>query len=335
MMVGFEGDVVPAELRAYLKGGAPCGIVLFRRNLTSTEGSATLLRDLRSLWPSGASTPLFAVDQEGGRVQRLKPPHCPEIAPMPPAGSLAELGDLAATEASGALAGRQLSSLGFNLDFAPVLDVDSNPDNPIIGDRAFGHDPQTVVRHALAWARGLESSGVLPCGKHFPGHGDTDQDSHLTLPKLSLDLERLSEIELPPFQAAVDAGFGAMMSAHIVFERLDDQWPATLSDRVLPTLLRDRLSYDGVVFSDDLEMAAIDAHHDAETIARQGLRAGIDVFLVCRRLDRAAEIRDALVEVACSTPALLACLERAAERVQALRARAMDHASSPFMGVAG
>jgi len=334
MMVGFEGEDVTPELRGYVERGAPCGIVLFRRNLPSTDQSAALLRDLRRLWTDDAATPLFAVDQEGGRVQRLKPPHCPEIAAMPPAGLLAQEDDLERTRASGALAGRQLRSLGFNLDFAPVLDVDSNPANPIIGDRAFGHDPQTVIRHALAWAEGLEGEGVLACGKHFPGHGDTDQDSHLTLPRLPHDLERLTRLELPPFEAAVRAGLGAIMSAHIVFEALDDRWPATLSERVLPALLRERLGYQGVVFSDDLEMAAIDAHHDAMTIARQGLAAGIDIFLVCRRLDRAAEIRSALAEAARSDSHVFDQLERAAERVSRLRSGAKDHAIQAYSGVA-
>ncbi len=334
MMVGFEGEDVVDELRQYVEAGAPCGVVLFRRNLTSTPQSARLLRELRELWPTDAMTPLMAVDQEGGRVQRLKPPHCPEIFPMPPAGLLAQDDDLDRTRGAGALAGRQLSSLGFNLDFAPVLDVDSNPANPIIGDRAFGHAPDTVIRHALTWAEGLESEGVLACGKHFPGHGDTDQDSHLTLPRLPHGLERLERVELPPFEAAVQSGLGAIMSAHIVFEALDDRWPATLSERVIPALLRERLGYQGVVFSDDLEMAAIDAHQDAMTIARQGLAAGIDVFLVCRRLDRAHEIRSALAQIARSDPAVLGQLERASDRVAVLRARAVDHARGAFSGVA-
>ena len=334
MMVGFEGEDVVPELRRFVQGGAPCGVVLFRRNLTSTSQIASLLRELRGLWPETSATPLFAVDQEGGRVQRLKPPHCPEIAPMPSAGDLSRVDDLEGTERAGALAGRQLRSLGFNLDFAPVLDVDSNPANPIIGDRAFGHEPERVIRHALAWARGLESAGVLACGKHFPGHGDTDQDSHLTLPRLPHDLARLEAVELRPFEAAVAAGLGAIMSAHIVFEALDDRWPATLSERVLPSLLRDRFAFDGVVFSDDLEMAAIDAHQDAMTIAQQGLAAGIDVFLVCRRLDRAEEIRAALVELACADPDVWARLERASNRVNRLRQRAADHARAPFEGIA-
>lgn len=334
MMVGFEGDGVSSDLRDYVAQGAPCGVALFRRNLASTEESASLLRALRALWPDNAKPPLMAVDQEGGRVQRLKPPHCPEIAPMPTAGRLAQDDDLQSTRAAGALAARQLRSLGFNLDFAPVLDVDSNPGNPIIGDRAFGHDPDAVIRHALAWAQGLESEGVLACGKHFPGHGDTDQDSHLTLPRLPHDLERLQATELRPFAAAVEWGIGAIMSAHIVFDALDDRWPATLSPRVLPSLLREGMGYQGVVFSDDLEMAAIDAHQDAGTIARQGLAAGIDVFLVCRRLDRAREIRDALAEAARSDRALLEQLELASARVTALRERAQDHAKEPFSGVA-
>jgi len=334
MMVGFEGESVTPELRRYFAQGAPCGLVLFRRNLVSTPQIASLLRELRALWSTAASTPLFAVDQEGGRVQRLLPPHCPEIAPKPSARDLAAQGDIALTHAAGSLTGRELAALGFNLDFAPDLDVDSNPHNPIIGDRAFGADADTVITHGLAWAQGLESAGVLACGKHFPGHGDTDQDSHLTLPRLPHALDRLERVELPPFVAAVESGIGALMSAHIVFDALDDTWPATLSPKVIPTLLRQQLGFEGVVFSDDLEMAAIDAHHDATSIATQGLAAGIDVFLVCRRLDRAHEIRQALAAQARASYEVMERLEGAARRVEVLRSRAYDHAARGFMGLA-
>jgi beta-N-acetylhexosaminidase len=326
MMVGFEGEEPPAELRDYVREAPPAGLVLFGRNLSSTSQIKTLMGEIRDLWDRVAETPLLAVDQEGGRVARLRPSNCDRLTEAPSARVLAAAEDLPSTQEAGAATGELLASLGFNLDFAPVLDVDSNRSNPIIGDRAFGRDPETVIAHALAWAKGLESEGVLACGKHFPGHGDTDQDSHLTLPRLPHGLERLAQVELRPFAASVEAGFGAIMSAHIVFEALDAEWPATLSATVIPTLLRDRLGFDGVVFSDDLEMAAIDAHHDPETIARQGLLASIDVFLVCRRLERAREIRSALAAAALDSTELMGRLQSASARVSRLRSRATDHA---------
>ncbi|MGM0575179.1 MAG: beta-N-acetylhexosaminidase [Myxococcota bacterium] len=325
LMVGFDGLEPSEDLRAFVREGPPAGVVLFGRNVASTAQVARLIRDLRALWPADGPPPLVAVDQEGGPVRRLKPPTCPEVAPFPAAADVAAPDDPDLTRAVGRVTGRQLAALGFDLDFAPVLDVDSNPANPIIGRRAFGRDPETVTRHGLAYAAGLADAGVLSCGKHFPGHGDTDLDSHLALPHLAHDPARLDRVELAPFRAAVAAGLPALMTAHIVYEALDQDWPATLSPRVIPPLLRDRMGFDGVVISDDLEMAAV-ADRDPWTLARRGLEATVDLFLVCRRLDRARALRDALA----SQPD--AALEQALRRVGALRRRAADHAATPWTG---
>ncbi len=333
LVVGFHGLEVPDALRAFVAEGAPAGVVLFARNVASVEQVAALTRELRGLWPAEGPAPIIAVDQEGGPVRRLKAPRCPEVLDLPSAREMAAQNDPDWTRGLGVVTGAQLAALGFDLDFAPVLDVDSNPANPVIGRRAFGATPAVVTRQALAFAAGLEEAGVLACGKHFPGHGDTDLDSHLALPSLAHDLDRLRSVELAPFDAAARAGLPAMMTAHIVFEALDAEWPATLSPRVLPQLLRQELGYDGVVFSDDLEMRAIAAHHDPATIARQGLRATVDLFLVCHRLDVAAGVRDGLVAAARSDGAALEAFEHAERRVASLRARLVDHAVRPFGGV--
>ncbi|MDP6944355.1 MAG: glycoside hydrolase family 3 N-terminal domain-containing protein, partial [Myxococcota bacterium] len=251
VLVGFQGKVVPDALRRFVAEGEPAGVIVFRRNVRDTEQVADLVRQLRSLWPQDGPAPLISVDQEGGKVRRLRPPECPEFLNLPEARDVAAAGDPNLTRALGDLMGRQLAAVGFNLDFAPVLDVDSNPDNPVIGARSYGSDVDAVTRHALAFAQGLSDGGIIPCGKHFPGHGDTDLDSHFALPSLSHDMARLQRVELRPFAAAVAAGLPTMMSAHIVFEALDSDWPATLSPVVIPTLLRDELGFDGVIFSDD------------------------------------------------------------------------------------
>lgn len=296
-------------------------MVLFGRNIRSVAQTAALIRELRALWPEHGPPPLIAVDQEGGPVRRLKAPQCPEVLALPAAAELASHGDVALTERAARVAGSELAAIGFNLDFAPVLDVDSNPDNPIIGRRSFGRDPDTATAHALAFARGLATAGILSCGKHFPGHGDTAVDSHLTLPRLPHSLDRLRAVELCPFRAAVAAGLPALMSAHIVFEALDPDWPATLSGRVIPELLRGELAFDGVVVSDDLEMAAIADHHDAPAIATRGRAASIDIFLACRDLGRATLLRDALAALGEAPESL--------RRIQTLRAAATDHAAAP------
>jgi beta-N-acetylhexosaminidase len=256
------------------------------------------------------SPPLVAVDQEGGRVARLGPP----VLTLPPMRRLAALGDAQLTERAGRLLGRQLAALGFSMDFAPILDVDTNPQNPVIGDRAFGGTPEQVITQAFAFARGLEApGGVLACGKHFPGHGDTDLDSHLQLPRLTHDRERLDRVELAPFRAA-RGQLAALMTAHVVFESLAPGVPATLSRRVVTELLREELRYDGLVISDDLEMKAIADHYGVEQAACAAIDAGCDTLLVCSRLDWFERAQTALAERAANDANFRRRLEDAGER---------------------
>jgi beta-N-acetylhexosaminidase len=237
---------------------------------------------------------------------------------LPPMRKLAALGDPALTERAAALLGRQLAALGFNIDFAPVLDVDTNPDNPVIGDRSFGTTAEQVIEQALAFARGLAASGVLACGKHFPGHGDTDLDSHLALPRLTHDRVRLDGVELPPFRAARGT-IPSIMTAHVVLEKIAPDRPATLAREVITGLLREELGYDGVIISDDLEMKAIADHYGVEQAACMAIEAGCDALLICSRLDWFARARDALAERAASDAPFKRRLAEAAERTLVLR----------------
>jgi beta-N-acetylhexosaminidase len=182
----------------------------------------------------------------------------------------------------GEILGSEAAAAGFNWVFAPILDVHTNANNPVIGDRALAQEPETVARLALAKASGLMDAGVMPCGKHFPGHGDTDKDSHLTLPTVSHPRERLEAIEWLPFRAAVQAKLPAIMTAHVLFPALDPVYPATLSPLILRDILRDAWGYDGLVVSDDLEMKGVADHYPIEEIVVRGLQAGIDLFLLCR-----------------------------------------------------
>jgi beta-N-acetylhexosaminidase len=207
------------------------------------------------------------------------------------------------------------------MDFAPVLDVNTNPSNPVIGDRAFGSDPSQVIAHGLAFARGLEApGGVLACGKHFPGHGDTDLDSHLALPRLAHDRGRLDRVELAPFRAA-KGQVAALMTAHVVFEQLAPGTPATLAPQVVTHLLRGELGYDGLVISDDLEMKAIADHYGPEHAACLAIEAGCDTLLVCSRLDWLARAQLALADKASNDPRFRQRLEAAVERARNTRLR--------------
>jgi beta-N-acetylhexosaminidase len=288
-MAGFSGPEPPAELLAAAGRGELGGFILFRRNLGPIAAVAELTQRLLGSCPVELP-PWIAVDQEGGRVQRLGPP----VAQLPDMRSLGRIDDVGLTEHAAHVLGQQLHALGFNLDFAPVLDVDTNERSPVIGDRSFGPDPALVARHAIAFARGLARAAVASCGKHFPGHGDTLLDSHFALPHLSHGLQRLERVELAPFLAA-RAELTGVMTAHIVLDAIDPDRPATMSRRVLEGLLRGHVGFEGVIFSDDMEMKAIADHYGAVEAACEAVDAGCDVVLICHGLELCMQTHEALV----------------------------------------
>jgi beta-N-acetylhexosaminidase len=273
---GFDGTTLTPSYADALATGRRGGAILFARNIDNVEQLTQLNRAI--IDAAGELVPFVGVDQEGGRVARLRAP----FIALPPMRALAAADDLSLTHDAAAQVARELAAVGFNIDFAPVMDVDSNPDNPIIGDRAFGADPRSVMRHGVAWLRGLQSEDVLACAKHFPGHGDTALDSHLALPTVDRPRQRLDAIELPPFRAAAGAGVASMMSAHVVYPALDANVPATFSRAICTDILRHQIGFEGVLFSDDLEMGAIAQHHDIEHAAVSAVEAGCDVLLICK-----------------------------------------------------
>jgi len=197
---GFPGTSLPAGFARALRERRRGGAILFKPNVEG--GPAQVAALARAIHAAAPETPFVGVDQEGGRVARLKAP----LLEVPPMRTVASWGDTALAERIARAAGTELAALGFTIDFAPVLDVNTCPQNPVIGDRAFGDDPDTCARFGAAWVRGLQASGLLACGKHFPGHGDTSKDSHVDLPVVNQPLDRLERVELVPFRAAVEAG---------------------------------------------------------------------------------------------------------------------------------
>ena len=276
LTIGFKGMELTPFVRDFLGKKEGGGIILFTRNLGSAEEIFHLNQEIRK--EASTLTPYTMVDQEGGPVMRLR-----KVAtPLPPMGRIGRLPGVHGARRAGKILGRELRALGFNVNCAPVLDVHSNPANPIIGERAFSEEASRVGKLGEAFIRGIQAMGVLACGKHFPGHGDTHLDSHLDLPTLNHGMERLREVELVPFRHVIQTAPPAlMMTAHILFPKLDPDHPATLSPRVIPELLRTELGYGGVVVSDDLEMAAIDDRYPMDEVIRLGLQADIDVFLIC------------------------------------------------------
>jgi beta-N-acetylhexosaminidase len=239
---------------------------------------------------------------------------------LPPARVLAQSADAATIEAAGRALGVELRALGFTTPLAPVLDVATRPENPVIGDRAFGDEPARVIRAALAFAAGLRAGGVFPCGKHFPGHGDTTVDSHLDLPVVEHARARLDAVELAPFRAAIAANIEALLTAHVVFPALDgSRTAATLSRAIATDLVRSELGFRGVLFSDDLEMKAVATRMAIEEAAVGAVRAGCDVLLVCSDEDAQARAFEALVHEAERDAAFRARCEEAAARAVHLR----------------
>src|SRR5437016_5318116 len=232
------------------------------------------------------------MDQEGGRVKRLGGGTFTDV---PSARAIGHAGDATLARQIGALLARELRAVNCDWDLAPVLDVDTNPKNPVIADRSFGPDPQLVARVGAAIIEGLQSNGIAACGKHFPGHGDTWQDSHHVLPALDHDLNRLMQIELPPFQSAIEAGVATIVTSHILFKNIDAEVPATMSRPILQGILREKLGFSGLIVSDDLEMKAIADNFGIEQTIIRGANAGIDLFFICHNLSLQQEAIDLLV----------------------------------------
>jgi len=242
LSVGFDGPAADDELRARIAASEIGGVMLFRPNISTPGQVAALVGEIRGAAPRELPL-LVSIDQEGGLVQRLRAP----ATEWPPMLSVGAAGDAARTAAVGRALGEELAAVGVGWNFAPVLDVHTNPANPVIGNRAFGTSADAVTRHALAFWRGLRGAGLVGCGKHYPGHGDTWTDSHHELPVVAHDADRLREVELATFAAAARAGAEAFMTAHVLYPALDPDRPATLSRRIATEVLRGEVGFRGVL----------------------------------------------------------------------------------------
>ena len=319
LMVGFDGKSAPPLLSRRLREGTVSGVVLFSRNVEGPRQVRELCREIRAAAGRGRPAPFIAIDQEGGRVRRLKDDGFTQFPPARSYGSFCCRAD-AVAEAAGRAMATELSAVGIDIDFAPVLDVDSNPRNPVIGDRALSADPASTARLGVAFAGGMLSQGVVPVGKHFPGHGASDADSHKELPVVRGSRKTLLSRDILPFRRAIRAGIPALMTAHVVYPALDRDHAATLSRKILTDLLRRELRFRGVVFSDALEMKAITDRMGIGGAAVAALKAGCDAVLVCRG-DEALqdEAVDSLLRACRDDAACRAAADAANRRVSRLR----------------
>jgi len=306
--IGFDGTELPADAAALISGGVR-SLIYFTRNFQSSQQLAALSASIRA----AATLPmLVTVDQEGGRVQRFRGAG---FADLPSGREMGEGGDACVRDAA-TRAAEALRAVGINMNLAPVLDVDSNSANPVIGARSFSADAARVAECGVAYVQALQAGGVAACGKHFPGHGDTSVDSHLDLPRLGHAMERLENIELPPFRAAIAAGIDAIMTAHVLFEAIDPALPATLSPTVVRGLLREQLGFHGLVITDDFEMQAIADRFEIGEAAVRAIDAGCDLVLVCHRIDRQRRVIEALAEAVRVGRLSLRRVQESRERLQ-------------------
>ncbi len=272
-MLGFQGDSLPAQLAEYLAQGL-AGVVIYQRNFASVGQ----LRDLTAEIRRAAGSPvLIGIDQEGGTRFALREP----FTAWPSAAELGRAGDLGYVEKVAQAMAVELRAAGCNLNFAPMLDLDVNPESPVTKDRSFGSDPRRVAEMGVAFHRGLRAGGVLSCAKHFPGHGDTIVDPHQDLPVFMGAMERVESAELVPFVAAAAAGVPFIMTAHILLPLVDPENPASLSPTILNDVLRRRVGFNGVILADDLGMGAIAKRYGPGEAAVRTIIAGTDIAMLC------------------------------------------------------
>ncbi|GIJ77584.1 beta-N-acetylhexosaminidase [Micromonospora phaseoli] len=312
---GFVGTVPPAWVCRWLGDGLGA-VVLFSRNVVDPEQVCALTAALRAERPDV----IVAIDEEAGDVTRIE---SGRGSSRPGNLALGAVDDPALTEEVARDLGVELAAVGITLNYAPDVDVNSNPDNPVIGVRSFGAEPSLVSRHTTAWVRGLQAGGVAACAKHFPGHGDTRVDSHHDLPRITADRARLHAVELAPFRAAVAAGVQAVMTGHLLVPALDPELPATLSGRILGGLLREEMGFNGVVVTDAVEMRAVAGRYGLAGAAVRALAAGADAICVGGEHadeETARHLRDAVVDAVVAGELPEERLTEAAKRVGQLAA---------------
>lgn len=317
-VIGYQGLEPSQDVLDFVEEWGIGGVIVFARNIDEPDALKSALKRFET----AAGIRLFtAIDQEGGLVMRI----LRHGSLFPGAMALAATGDPEIARRIGAAMGAEMRSLGLTWNLAPVLDI-NHAGNPGIGARSFGDSPETVIKYGLPFVAGLREGGVLACAKHFPGKGHAKVDSHLTLPIIPFDRERLMSFELAPFKAAIDAGIDAVMTAHVFFPAFESSpnLPATMSEAVLTGLLRRELGFQGLLITDDLEMGAITEAYGVPEAARRSFLAGADLLLICHDLDRQKEAAETILREIESSPAALRRLEESLERIEKARALLED-----------
>ncbi|GGN99906.1 glycoside hydrolase family 3 [Saccharibacillus kuerlensis] len=319
VLAGLEGTSLRAEDKKLIQDYGIGGVIFYADNIQSAAQTKKFAASIKAANPNKELPLLISVDQEGGRVARLK-----GVEKIPTAAAVGRKNDTEYARSIGEQLGEQLKSQGFNLDYAPVLDVNSNPDNPVIGDRSFGDSAAMVSKMGIAVMQGLESKKVIPVVKHFPGHGDTSVDSHISLPVVNKSLAELNKLELIPFRKAINEGADVVMIAHILLPKLDQQFPSSMSKAVITDLLRSKLGFKGVVMTDDMTMGAIAKNYGIGESAVHSVQAGSDIILVAHGADNAIEAIEAITQAVKSGRISEQRIDESLTRIFALKSKYLN-----------
>jgi len=314
LIIGFDGKTLSDDTSAFISQARIGGVIYFTHNYETPEQIATLSNELQEA--RGTNHPLWiSVDQEGGRVQRFRE----HFTILPPAEALAIKDSPKLAYDLSQMIANELRAVGVNLNYTPVADIMTNPKNPVIGDRAYGTEDQKVTKLVTAMVRGHVTNGVQPCVKHFPGHGDTDVDSHDDLPRVNKTLDELKFLELRPFVKVFKSRCNMVMTAHILNPNIDPDYPATLSKKTLQGVLRDDIRYTKLIISDDLEMGALIKHYDPVDIPVLALNAGCDQ-LIYRSEDAARKGYESIRRAVEDGKILPEVIHTAADRIDEIKA---------------
>lgn len=289
---GFYGPTLDENILKLVKEDKISGVILFNRNV---KDSSQLLSLNNSLKESNKNNklPLFiSVDEEGGSVTRMPS----DIKRLPTNKYIGSLNNKDLSYKVGEILGEQLSYFGFNMNFAPVLDINSNPNNPVIGNRSFGNNKDIVANLGTSTMKGIQSKNIISVVKHFPGHGDTSVDSHVNLPVVNYDINRLNSFEFVPFKTAIQNGANAVMVGHILLPKIDNKYTSSMSYEIVTNILRKDLGFDGLVVSDDMTMGAITENYSIEEASVKSINAGVDLLLVCQKYENTENVLKALKE---------------------------------------
>lgn len=291
---GFYGTTLDENILKLIKENKISGVILFERNVKDSNSLLALNNSLKESNKNNKLPLFISTDEEGGSVTRMPK----DIKRIPTNKYIGSLNNKDLSYKVGEILGEQLSYFGFNMNFAPVLDINSNPNNPVIGDRSFGNNKDIVSNLGTSTMKGIQSKNIISVVKHFPGHGDTSVDSHINLPVVNYDINRLKSFEFVPFKTAIQNGADAVMVGHILLPKIDSKYPSSMSYEIVTNILRKDLGFNGLVVSDDMTMGAITGNYSIEEASIKAINAGVDLLLVCQKYENTENVLKALKEAA-------------------------------------